>query len=486
MPAAWTTPRNWTAGELVTAAIGNSAWRDNFMYLKDSPVFDGNVTVTGTIAGAAMTLSSTLGVTGATTLSSTVATGALTVTGAATVSTTLNVTGATMLSSTASVQGAMLVTGFARLKAGLSTDDTDPGATNLRVGGTSALVGNVTYTTSLKSITALATPSALTATQATAFASTVSGAAIMGFGTTNDVALMNRAGTVVLGIGPNTTTVNMTGLLSVTGFGGHSFSAAGTGYNNLTLTNTTSGTGNGVYLDMNAGTAEGTIYTLSQGYSSGTYDQASSLVVRSHAAGGLSLASTNASGVIRFYTGGTTENMRIHANGRVTIGAATVIASARQTVAFLSTDNGMTIENQDNQSGGTFMIFTSAQTINGVISRVAATAAVTYGTTSDQRLKTDRGLASNIARLRALPIHDFDWKSDGTTDRGVFAQEAYSLYPLAVTKGTDELNDNGQLSKPWSVSYASFVPDLIVGWQQQDKEITQLAARIAALESQDN
>jgi hypothetical protein len=47
MPAAWTLPRTWTAGELVTAAIGNSAWRDNLMYLKDSPVFDGTPTSTG-------------------------------------------------------------------------------------------------------------------------------------------------------------------------------------------------------------------------------------------------------------------------------------------------------------------------------------------------------------------------------------------------------------------------------------------------------
>ena len=75
----------------------------------------------------------------------------------------------------------------------------------------------LTYTTNLKSTTALATPSALSATQATKFASTVSGAAIMGFGTTNDVSLMNRAGTVVLGVGPNTTAVNMTGALAVTG-----------------------------------------------------------------------------------------------------------------------------------------------------------------------------------------------------------------------------------------------------------------------------
>jgi hypothetical protein len=60
----------------------------------------GRAVATGalTVTGAA-TVSTTLGVTGATTLSSTVATGALTVTGAATVSTTLAVTGATTLTS---------------------------------------------------------------------------------------------------------------------------------------------------------------------------------------------------------------------------------------------------------------------------------------------------------------------------------------------------------------------------------------------------
>lgn len=72
----------------------------------------------------------------------------------------------------------------------------------------------LTFTTNAISVTALATPAALTATQFTGFASTVSGAAIMGFGTTNDVALMNRAGTVVLGVGPNTTAVNIAAGLS--------------------------------------------------------------------------------------------------------------------------------------------------------------------------------------------------------------------------------------------------------------------------------
>ncbi len=76
---------------------------------------------------------------------------------------------------------------------------------------------SLTSTTLLSSVTALATPSALAATAFNAFASTVSGAAIMGYGTTNDVALMNRAGTVCLGVGPNTTVVNIPGSLSVVG-----------------------------------------------------------------------------------------------------------------------------------------------------------------------------------------------------------------------------------------------------------------------------
>lgn len=31
---AWTTPRTWVTGELVTAALGNTHWRDNLDYLK--------------------------------------------------------------------------------------------------------------------------------------------------------------------------------------------------------------------------------------------------------------------------------------------------------------------------------------------------------------------------------------------------------------------------------------------------------------------
>jgi hypothetical protein len=34
---AWTAPRTWIAGELVTASIGNAHWRDNLLALRASP-----------------------------------------------------------------------------------------------------------------------------------------------------------------------------------------------------------------------------------------------------------------------------------------------------------------------------------------------------------------------------------------------------------------------------------------------------------------
>lgn len=67
-----------------------------------------------------------------------------------------------------------------------------------------AVTGGATVTTTLISTTAQATLSALSATQFSAYASTVSGATLQGYGTTYDVTLKNRAGNDVLGIGPNT------------------------------------------------------------------------------------------------------------------------------------------------------------------------------------------------------------------------------------------------------------------------------------------
>jgi len=118
---------------------------------------------------------------------------------------------------------------------------------------------------------------------------------------------------------------------------------------------------------------------------------------------------------------------------------------------------------------------------NGPVGSISTSGTTTsFNTTSDQRLKTDLGLASQ-SRILDLKIHDYEWKSDGFKARGVFAQEAYEVIPEAVSVGNDETDENENLKKPWAVDYSKFVPDLIVMVQEQQEMINQLKAEIAEL-----
>ena len=279
-------------------------------------------------------------------------------------------------------------------------------------------------------------------------------------------------------------TLSSAGLLTVSGFGTHSFSAGGTGYNAISLTNTTSNTTSGAYMGITAGTAYMNLQVLSQGYTtSGPYVQSGG-VVDVGTAGGLSIAATNASGAIRFYSGGTTLRGTILTTGQQVMGSSgTVRNSAWLTIDYSgSTYNALSLNDNSSSNGGTFQVFAvGAGTVCGSVSRNGATSAVVYNLTSDKRLKHDLGLATDLSGLRGLAIHDFTWITDesGYRDRGVFAQDAYQVMPRGITPGKTEQDY-------WQVSYTSYVPDLIVGWQQHDATISQLAARIAALETKDH
>ena len=415
----------------------------------------GDVLDVGQVSQGAVINATSLTVTGAATLSNTLA-----VTGAATLSNTLAVTGATTLSSTVAT-GALTVTGAA------------------------------TYTTSLKSTTALATPAALTATQATAFASTVSGSAIMGFGTTNDVSLMNRAGTVVLGIGPNTTAVNMagalgvTGLLTVSGSGAAGvFTAANAGANYLQIRNTTSGTGAyaTLYLGNNVDGAGASLNFFSSAFTTAGPAVAAGVSLVCDYAGGISIASQHASGAIRFYSGGTTQRWAIGTDGTLTgasniieIGASTYRATGATGTAYMGYVT----------SQAQFEILFNSTSV-GVRLTSGANA---WAALSDARLKTTlTPFTDAAATLRGVRTGTGRYLIDDSSISRSFmiAQDFETGLPEAITR--DETD--GMLV----LRYTDTIPLIISGWQQHDKElfdngvsiITQLAARIAALESQDN
>jgi hypothetical protein len=115
---------------------------------------------------------------------------------------------------------------------------------------------------------------------------------------------------------------------------------------------------------------------------------------------------------------------------------------------------------------------------------------VAYSTTSDGRLKEDKGIATDMSVIDNTVIHDFVWKLDGLVDRGIFAQEAHLVKPTAISVGNDELTEDGNLRNPWGVDYSKYVPELIVYCQQlkkitqeQQALITALTARIETLEN---
>lgn len=110
-------------------------------------------------------------------------------------------------------------------------------------------------------------------------------------------------------------TLSDAGLLAVNGFGSHSFSSGGTGASAIMLANTTSGTGNFTFYRATAGTTVGQLMAFSQGYTTGSYDVQASVGLTADGAGGLSVAATNGSGAIRFYSGGTSLRFGINAAG---------------------------------------------------------------------------------------------------------------------------------------------------------------------------
>lgn len=108
------------------------------------------------------------------------------------------------------------------------------------------------------------------------------------------------------------------GTVSAEGFGVHNFSTGGTGANVLAVRNTTSGTTN--YAELRTGNNSsatiGRLMAFSSAYTSGGAYVASAAVLEGSGAGGLNLFASDASGQIKFWTGGSsTSYVRIGSGG---------------------------------------------------------------------------------------------------------------------------------------------------------------------------
>jgi Chaperone of endosialidase/Head domain of trimeric autotransporter adhesin len=111
---------------------------------------------------------------------------------------------------------------------------------------------------------------------------------------------------------------------------------------------------------------------------------------------------------------------------------------------------------------------------------------IAYNTTSDRRLKTDNGTyRKGLSTLNQIKINDYTWKETNGKDVGVFAQELYKVYPGAVSKGDDKVeNDPSKIEQRWQVDYSKLVPVLVAATQELSAKNEQLEKENAALKAQ--
>lgn len=126
---------------------------------------------------------------------------------------------------------------------------------------------------------------------------------------------------------------------------------------------------------------------------------------------------------------------------------------------------------RDVTTGGFYRsVYGAAQNAIGTISTNGTS--VTYGTTSDVRLKTDiEPLSSRAAGevIDGLQPIKFHWKSarDRPQEYGFSAQDVRTVFPEATNEGTDD--------RPWGMDAAKLVPVMVA-------ELKALRARVRELE----
>ena len=170
---------------------------------------------------------------------------------------------------------------------------------------------------------------------------------------------------------------------------------------------------------------------------------------------------------------GTTASLaKFVVDGTAYISSTTGIASTRTTGklnidANINSENGIDIQSLQSPANGSFIIFrNSSGAVAGSITHISSTA-VLYNTTSDQRVKTNiiDAPSGNIDDIKVRP---FDWIADGGhQEYGMIAQELIEVAPYAVNKpkNPDEM---------MGVDYSKLVPMMIKEIQDLKKRIATL------------
>jgi hypothetical protein len=191
-----------------------------------------------------------------------------------------------------------------------------------------------------------------------------------------------------------------------------------------------------------------------------------------------------------------TERARIDSSGNLLVG--TTSAKSK----FVVENGQISVGSTGSGGNGIYLYINNALSDNSYLSRASAGTGTTtwyignqaITTSSDQRLKADikpseRNALEILGQLRVVD-HTWNDPSDQCENNrnsrgtwmGLIAQEAQPVIPWLVNKPTADVDEEGN-PQYWHMDYGYSVPLLVKAIQEQQALITQLTARISALES---
>ena len=161
--------------------------------------------------------------------------------------------------------------------------------------------------------------------------------------------------------------------------------------------------------------------------------------------------------------------------------ASTVADCIFNFAGTFAANRGISVNATDSATSMEAIYFTTQSTYRGAI--VCSSGGTAYNTSSDYRLKnTIAPMTGALARVAALKPCTYKWNADGADGEGFIAHELAEVCPSAVTGEKDAVDADGNI-KPQGIDTSFLVATLTAAIQEQQALITQLTARITALES---
>jgi hypothetical protein len=192
--------------------------------------------------------------------------------------------------------------------------------------------------------------------------------------------------------------------------------------------------------------------------------------------------SGNSANLIFTGTNGVNERARIDSSGNLLVGttdtdlgytdgddSGVVIDGASGSIQIARSSHYAKLYINTKNNEGALVDFHKDGTKVGSITHNGSSA-VSYNTTSDERLKENIQDTTHTVDINDLQVREFDWKVDGSHQRyGFIAQELETVYPEAVHSPEDA-------DEMMSVDYSKLVPLLVKEIQTLKAEIKELKA----------